>query len=316
MTLDPQIQPIVDLVNAAALEAPPVADQTAEMRREGYAALVGHVPPGPDMAVRDMVAPGPAGDIPLRIYEPSPASGGVLVFYHGGGFCIGTLDTHDEQCRQLAARSGARVVSVDYRLGPEHRFPAAVDDSWAALEWVAAKRTDLGVAADAPIGVGGDSAGGNLAAVMALLARDVGLDLAVQLLVYPVVDQRAEAHDRFASRAANGAGYVLTTEAITWFADHYFAADADRADVRASPLLAPSLAGVAPAVVATAEFDPLRDEGIAYAEALRAAGVDATHADYAGMVHVFFQLGPGVDTTVALLDDLGAAARRHLGEPS
>lgn len=316
MTLDPQIQPIVDLINAAAVDAPPVADQTPEMRREGYQALVAQIPPGPDMAsVATQSIPGPGGDIDLRIYRPtSTDSPGVIVFYHGGGWCIGDLDTHDEVCRRLAAISGLAVVSVDYRLAPEHPFPAAVEDSWSALRWVSDHRQAVTGRADARIAVCGDSAGGNLSAVMALMARDkpeMGVAVSAQLLVYPSVDMTAE---DYPSLAANGKGHVLTTEGMNWFRAAYLTAPGDADDWRASPLRAADLAGLPPALVITAEYDPIRDQGRAWADALTAAGVEVSYTEYPGMVHIFFQLGPGIDATTRAIEEVAAAAVRYLAD--
>ncbi len=312
MPLDPQIQPLVDLINAAAADAPPADQQTAAMRREAYHGLVAIAGAGPELHdVSDTAAPGPNGDVGLRVYTPlATPSAGIVVYYHGGGWCIGDLDTHDEVCRSLAKQSEQTVVSVDYRLGPEHRFPVAVEDSWAALEWVAANTEQLAVA-DAPIAVCGDSAGGNLAAVMALMARDAGgPTIAAQLLVYPGVDMVDP--DRFASRTENGAGYVLTKETMDWFADHYLAQPSDADDWRASPLRAGSFTDLPPAVVITAEFDPLRDEGAAYAEALAAAGNEVEHRVYEGMVHIFFQLGPVVAKGAEAVTQVAEAAKARL----
>lgn len=283
MPLDPQIQPIVDAVNAAAAKAPP--NPTAQERRQGYIALAGFAGAGPQVdSVSDTTIAGPAGEIPVRIYHNAGARG-TIVFFHGGGFCIGDLDTHDEVCRQLAVQADATVMAVHYRLAPEDPFPAAVDDSWAALRYADAHRAELGGSAESKIVVGGDSAGGNLSAVVALMARDEGLDLAGQLLVYPGV----RSDDESPSMEENGEGYVLTLEGMAWFFDSYAA---DPKDWRASPIYAESHADLAPALVITAEFDPLRDQGRDYAEVLESAGVEVTHEHYEGMVHIFYQLGP------------------------
>ncbi len=311
MPLDPTIQPIVDLVNAAAAEAPPIEDQTVAERREAYHGLVAAAGVGPELA---SVADADADGVPVRIYRDGDTRG-VLVFYHGGGWVIGDLDTHDEVCRQLAKQSGATVVAVDYRLGPEAVFPAAVDDSWTALQWVAAQRESLTGDPDAKVAVSGDSAGGNLSAVMALMARDAGLPLAAQLLVYPATDMRMTESK---SLDENGEGYVLTKDTMLWFRANYIAAgaaeleDEKLSDWRASPSLADSHAGLAPALVITAEFDPLRDEGAAYAETLRNAGVEVTHTNYDGMVHIFFQLGPIVPKGAEAVAQVAAAAKAAL----
>lgn len=316
MPLDPQIAGLIDLINAAAADAPPMAQQTPAMRREGYEKLLAAIPPGPEMAsVTDLTA-SVAGTqtVPVRAYRPTDGTtDGVIVFFHGGGFCIGSIDTHDEVCRQLAAQSGATVVSVEYRLAPEHPFPAGVDDCWTALRWAWAERDALTGDDGAAVAVCGDSAGANLSAVMALMARDdsaAEVEVAVQLLVYPAVDMRSDAP--YPSLAENGEGYVLTAEGMEWFTGNYLGDRSLADDWRASPLLASSLAGVAPALVVTAEFDPLRDEGAAYVAALSEAGVDVTHTLYEGMVHIFFQLGQAVDSTRSAIAEVSATARRYL----
>ncbi len=305
MPLDPQIAPIVETVEKAAAEGPPASELSVEDRRAGYLALVGFAGAGPDLdEVIDRAIPGPAGDIPVRIYRNAGAQG-IFIYYHGGGYTIGDLDTHDEVCRQLALQSGSTVMSVHYRLAPEAPFPAGVEDSWAAVEWADANRAELGGDASAKIVVGGDSAGGNLSAVVALMARDAGVELAAQLLVYPAVDQ----DDDSPSMTENASGYVLTAETMAWFQDCYAA---ESSDWRCSPIRAESLSGVAPALVITAEFDPLRDQGARYAEALKAAGVDVTYSLYEGMVHIFFQLGPLVDAGARAVTEVAKAAKAAL----
>jgi acetyl esterase len=225
-------------------------------------------------------------DVPVRIYRPSGAADtslGILVWYHGGGFVIGDLDTADATARDLATGAGCVVVSVEYRLAPEHRFPCAADDCWAVLRWVADNASELG-GDSGRLAVGGDSAGGNLAAVVAVRARDEGLRLRHQLLVYPVTDLAGT----FASRVDNGEGYFLTKESMDWFEDCYLG-DHEPHDPMASPLYA-DLAGVAPAHVLTAGFDPLRDEGEAYAGALSMAGVEVVDDRYPTMIHGFFAM--------------------------
>ncbi len=306
MPLDPQIKPLVDLVNAGAAAAPPIWEQTVTERREAYHKLLDALPAGPPVHhVVDRTIPGPDTDIPVRVYTPENAVG-IVVFYHGGGWTIGDLDTHDEPCREIANQSGAVVVSVDYRLAPEAKFPAAVIDSFAALKWVDSHKAEL-AAEDAKIVVSGDSAGGNLAAVMCLLARGLnGPEIAAQLLVYPGTDMRMSEFD---SLEANGEGYVLTRETMRWFGAQYLDNPEQAEDWRASPLLAHSLEGLPPALVITAEFDPLRDEGTAYVAALRAAGVQVTHTNYDGMVHIFFQLGPLITAGAEAVAEVAAAAK-------
>ena len=305
MSLDPQIAPIVNAVNAAAADAPPVEEQTVEMRRAAYLALSAMAGAGPDLDhVSDERLPGREGDIAARVYRNAGARG-IFVFYHGGGYTIGDLDSHDEVCRQLALESGATIVSVDYALAPEQPFPAGIEDSWAALQHIAANRTQYGVSDDAKVVVGGDSAGGNISAVMALKARDAGLDLAAQLLVYPAV----RSDDDSPSMTDNGEGYVLTRETMDWFSAQY---QPDPADVRASPIRAESHVGLAPALVITAEFDPLRDQGAEYAKVLADAGVPTEYTNYDGMVHIFFQLGPLLDKGKAAVTQVAEAAKRAL----
>jgi acetyl esterase len=259
--------------------------------------------------VVDRSIPGPGGPIPVRIYTPAnPAPRGALVYCHGSGFVIFDLDSHDAECRALCNLAGIVVVSVDYRLAPEHKFPAAVEDTWAALEWTAAHAAELG-ADPARLAVGGDSAGGNLAAVVAQLARDRGGPrLAFQLLVYPVTDARLG----HASMDENAEGYALTKAQMAWFIAQYVRNEADKLDPRCSPLLAKSLADLAPALVITAEYDPLRDEGEAYAQRLIAAGVRTSLTRYTGMIHGVFQMHGTVDAGRAMLEQAGLALRAAL----
>ena len=294
--LDPQARAVIDLVISSGRPAyhqlsPKDARQLFRETRPASTPT----PPQIGM-VRDLTADGPLGPIPLRVYRPAgvPASTplAVLVFFHGGGWVIGDLETHDVLCRQLTAGSGVSVVSVDYRLAPEHKFPAAVDDAWAATRWVVAHAGELAVDASR-LAVGGDSAGGNLAAVVALLARDKGAPaIAVQVLIYPVTDLVGETR----SYRDFAEGYLLTREGMRWFIAHYLTAEAEAADWRASPIRAQSLAGLPAALIVTAGFDPLRDEGEAYAERLRDAGVRVDSVCYGGMIHGFVPMGRLLDT--------------------
>lgn len=291
--LDPQIQPIVDAANEAASQRPPLEEQTVEERRLAYVALSRLGGPGPELdTVEALDLDGVAGRL-YAVEEPQR----IVIYYHGGGWTIGDLNTHDPVCRQLAAASGATVISVDYRLGPEHRFPAAVDDAWSALSWVDAHRGDFG--ADPTVVVAGDSAGGNLAAVSALWARDGGIELGGQVLIYPSVD----IDDDSLSMSENGEGFLLTAESMRWFSEQY---QPDSADWRASPLRASTLAGVAPALVITAGFDPLRDQGRAYANALSDAAVAVESVNYPAMPHVFFQLAALIDDGRDAIERVGA----------
>ena len=290
--LDPQAKAVIELVIKSGRPAyhqlsPKDARQLFRETRPAS------TPPPPAIGeVKDLRA----GEIPCRLYRPTgvPASTALpaLIFFHGGGWVIGDLETHDVLCRQLTAGAGITVVNVDYRLAPEHTFPAAIDDAWAVTRWVAAHAGALGIDAGR-LAVGGDSAGGNLAAVVAILARDHGGPaLALLVLTYPVTDVAAES----ASYADFADGFMLTRDSMRWFIDHYVPATPDRQDWRVSPLRAPSLAGVAPALVVTAGFDPLRDEGEAYARRLREAGVRVDTICYGGMIHGFVPMGRLIET--------------------
>ncbi len=295
--LHPQIEKVLEAM--AKLDLKPIeAMDPVEARRQMEAMAASRkAEPLPTARIENRAIPGPAGEIPVRIYWPNMAGQAetarpAIVYYHGGGHVIGSLDTHDLVARNLCGGAEAVVVSVDYRMGPEHRFPAAVDDSMAALDWVHANAASLG-ADPGRLGVHGDSAGANLAAVVAILARDRGgPTLRLQSLVYPVADFRmgSESYQKYAT----GCG-VLTADAMKWFRGHYLRTMDDALDWRASPLLAPSLAGVAPAIVIAAECDVLHDEGLAYAERLKEAGVAVEYKRYAGMIHAFFGMMPAVD---------------------
>jgi acetyl esterase len=286
MALDPQARALLDQL--AALGAPPLHEQTPEVARATMAAGYALRPPGEDVdRVENLAIPGPNGPIPLRIYAPQSSRAlPIVVYYHGGGWVIGDLDYQDTACRYIANHTPACVVSVDYRLAPEHKFPAPFDDSYTALEWVAANAPSIGGDAGR-IAVAGDSAGGNLAAAVAIKARDAGGPaLAHQLLVYPVTNYSYDTP----SYSENAEGYLLTRDAMRWFWDHYLNTAGEGADVRASPLRVADAAGLPSATVITAGFDPLRDEGRAYAERLRAAGVPVRHSNYESMIHGFYAL--------------------------
>ena len=290
MALDPQMQAVIE--RSAKSGLPPYASVSiAEARRlykETRAALA---PPAPDVGeVRDLAAPGPAGPIPLRLYRGLGTGSGAqlpaLVYFHGGGWSIGDLDTHDIVCRTLANKARCAVVATDYRMGPEHKFPAAVEDCVAATCWVAREAPALGIDG-ARIAVGGDSAGGNLAAVVSIALRDAGgPPLAFQALIYPATDQRLES----ASHAKFGDGYLLTRASLLWFRDNYLRAE-DYDDWRASPLRAADLAHLPPAHIITAGYDPLLDEGKAYSDRLLAAGVPVLYECFEGMAHGFLTMG-------------------------
>ncbi len=308
MPLDPQVK-------AVLAQIPPLGDEVMlalppPVLRQAMAAMPGSSGPVEAVArVENRTLPGPAGEIPVRIYAPSEARGlPAMVYFHGGGFVIGGLDTHDGTCRSLANAIGCMVVSVDYRLAPEHKFPAGPEDCYAATRWVAEKGAEIGVDG-ARICVGGDSAGGNLAAVVALMARDRrGPALRHQLLIYPVAN-----HDfATASYEENKQGYLLSREMMRWFWNHYLVRPEDGANPYASPLRAASLAGLAPAHVITAEFDPLRDEGEALAARLARDGVPTTRVRYDGMIHGFFSMSAMIDTAKRAIAEAAAAVRAKL----
>jgi acetyl esterase len=306
--LHPQIQKALEVM--ARLELRAFEDMTpAEARAQMEAMAASRKAETlPVAKVENRTIPGPAGEIPVRIYWPN-AEGvrPAIVYYHGGGHVIGSLDSHDLVARNLCGGAEAVLVSVDYRMGPEHRFPAAVEDSFAALEWVHANAASLG-ADSARLGVHGDSAGANLAAVVAILARDRGAPkLRLQSLVYPVADFRmgSESYKTYAT----GCG-ILTAGAMHWFRGHYLRTMDDALDWRASPILAPDLTGVAPAIVTAAECDVLHDEGLAYAERLKAAGVPVEYRRYAGMIHAFFGMMPSIDDAMNAQRAVWAAFKR------
>jgi len=262
--------------------------------------------PMPIAETRDVAIPGPAGPIPARLYRSATAGPlPVLVFFHGGGWVVGNIDSHEAMCRHLANRAECAVLSVDYRMGPEHKFPAAVEDCFAATAWTADNGASLGVD-PRRLAVGGDSAGGNLAAVISLLARDKGAPrISCQVLIYPATDA-AMRHDSVARYAE---GYVLTRATMRWFYEQYLRTPDDAADWRVSPLLAPDLSRLPPAYVLTAGYDPLCDEGDAYAARLAAAGVPVTHRRFPGQVHGFVTNGRVIRAAETALDEVAAALK-------
>jgi acetyl esterase len=293
--LHPQAQALLRLVEERGL--PPTHTLTPVEAREMYRQRRFFTQPAPPEveSVRELEAAGGPGPIPLRAYRPLGSAADavlpVLVYYHGGGWVIGDLDSHDVLCRELCNQSGCAVVAVDYRMGPEHRFPAAVDDALAATRWVRTNAGALKVDASR-LAVGGDSAGGNLAASVALAARESGdLPIAFQLLIYPATDQRRG----WPSHTTNGEGYLLTRDTMTYFHDHYIDDPKHDLDWRASPLLHADHRNLPPAFVLTAGYDPLRDEGLQYAHKLSEAGNRATLVNFERQIHGFITMGKVID---------------------
>lgn len=267
-------------------------------------------PAEPVQKVEDRGIPGPGGTIPVRIYTPrGEGPFPILVYFHGGGWVLSNLETHDALCRKLTNRAGCIVVSVDYRLAPEHKFPAAVEDSYAATSWVAEHAGELH-GDPTRLAVGGDSAGGNLSAVTTLLAREQGgPSIRFQFLIYPATDHFAGSMQR-QSFIENGEGYFLTREGMKRFLDYYLPSPEHGTDPRFAPLQARDLSGLPPALVVTAEYDPLRDEGEAYAERLREAGVPVTLKRYDGMIHGFFTMAGVIDQSNKAIDETAEILRQ------
>jgi len=270
--------------------------------------------PMPIAETRELTAPGPEGPIALRVYRARPVKGDdelqpALIYFHGGGWVIGSLDSHDGVCRGLANGADCTVISVDYRLAPEHKFPAAIDDAVAATEWIAENAKSLGIDANR-LAVGGDSAGGNLAAVVALNACDRGIPkLRFQLLIYPACDMSMT----LPSITELAEQLPLTRSTMKWFIDLYLRDETDVGDWRASPLQAKSLANLPPAYVLTAGCDPLRDEGEAYAAALKAAGVPVEAKRFDGQIHGFMTMGKFIPDADKAMNEMSAALKRALG---
>lgn len=308
--LDLQLAVVLGAV--AASGAPDLGDLQPSAARQMYRQIFasGDLPLA-DVTVEDRHIDGPGGRLALRAYTPRGEAGprGAVLYCHGGGFVVGDLDIYDATCRTLCHDSGCIVVAVDYRLAPEHRFPAAVDDCQAALRWLAAHAAQLG-ADPARLAVCGDSAGGNLAAVLAILAHAEGIALAQQVLIYPVT---SAAPGDLPSHTELGEGYVLSRRAMQSFARHYYGGDGRAPDWRGAPLLADDLSGVAPALVLVGSYDVLRDDGVHYAHALIEAGVPTTLVEYRGLSHGFINMAAFLTAGRLALDQVGAALRHAIG---
>ncbi|MBN1908332.1 MAG: alpha/beta hydrolase [Pirellulales bacterium] len=308
MPLDPQAQALLARLAAAGdreLGAASIEESRARVRRE----TTEMGPPETVRSIENRQVAGPHGPVPVRIYTPiGPAPRGALVYYHGGGWVIGDLDSHEAICCRLANAAGCLVVSVDYRLAPEHKYPVAVDDAFAATAWVFDQAASLGIEPNR-VAVGGDSAGGNLSAAVTLMARDrAAFQPALQVLIYPVTDYNLDTP----SYPENAEGYLLTREGMRWCWQQYLAREEDGAEPYASPLRAADFQGLPPALILTAEYDPLRNEGEAYAQRLADAGVPVTLTRYDGMIHAFFRRGNDLDQANTAIKQVADALRRAL----
>jgi acetyl esterase len=313
MKIDPGAQQVIDLIKAAGRPPYETVGHMEARRLYLEARRVLQPDPPPIGEMRDLTAPGPTGLISIRLYRARPGKAGdkqpALIYFHGGGWVIGSLDSHDGVCRGLANGADCTVLSVDYRLAPEHKFPAAVDDAVAATQWIAENATSLGIDASR-LAVGGDSAGGNLAAVVAQHVRDRGAPkLRFQLLIYPACDMSMT----LPSITELAEQLPLTRSTMKWFVDLYLRDAGDVGDWRASPLKAKSLANLPPAYVLTAGCDPLRDEGEAYAAALKAAGVPVEAKRFDGQIHGFMTMGKFIPDAAKAMGEMSATLKRALG---
>ena len=307
MPLHPQVRAFVD--EAVAEGGPPLEEMSVLQARSLDAGFIELQAPAQEVAdVRDVLVAGAAGLLPARVYHPSPGEAlPMLCFFHGGGYVVGNIDVPDRPCRAIANAARCVVVSVGYRTGPETKFPGPVEDGYAAARWVSEHATELG-GVSGYLAIGGESAGGGLAAAVALMARDRGEpSIDYQVLIYPML---APARGTtFASYRENGEGYLLTRAAMEWFWGHYLARDSDGHHPYAAPVLAEDHARLPRALVITAEYDPLRDEGIAYAEKLRAAAVDVEHLPYHGAIHGFLVMSGRMDHGLQVVDDVAVRLR-------
>ena len=309
-TMDPKAQIVGEFVKS--IRVPGYYPPLPELRQQLRVMVTLMDEPAPELArVEDIRIPGPAGEIPARVYSSSAAKTPqpAVAYFHGGGWVQGDLETHNGLCARLAKHAGVLVVAVDYRLAPENKFPAAVEDCVAAYRWLREKGRDLG-ADTARVAVAGDSAGGNLSAVVSQLAASSGTPVPTcQVLIYPAVDAslETESHRELVD------GHVIPRERIVWYMRQYLRNDADRTDLRVSPLRAASLKGQPPAMIVTAGFDPLRDEGRAYGDRLRQAGVDVVYREYPGQIHAFVSLTKAIPQGMACTLEVAEFLRRRLG---
>ncbi len=312
MPLDPLVKGFLDQM--AMMPGPKMFDLPPAQGREMFVAMMQMIGPKdvPIGKVENLKAPGPNGEIPLRVYTPVAAGAealSVLIYFHGGGFVIGDLETHDGLCRQFANEGGFRVIAVDYRRAPENKFPAALDDAFSAVQWIEAHASELGVDANR-IAVGGDSAGGALAAEVAQLAKAKGAPkIAFQLLMFPVTQIGGET----SSLREFSIGYFLDKPTLDWFFTQYIPAGTDMNDIRVSPLNAADFKGLPPAYVMLGGFDPLHDEGLAYAKKLQDAGVKVEIADHASMVHCFIYMQAVLPQAAGAVTAAAKAVRAGLG---
>ena len=310
-TMDPKAQIVGEFVKS--IRVPGYFPPLPELRQQLRTMVTLMDEPAPALArIENIRIPGPAGDIPARVYAARAAGGALMpavVYFHGGGWVQGDLETHHGLCARLAQHAGALVVAVDYRLAPEHKFPAAVEDCLAAYAWLRAHGRELG-ADPARVAVAGDSAGGNLSAVVSQLAAAGKVPVPTcQALIYPAVDFSFETD----SHRDMVDGHVIPRDRVLWYMEQYLRSEADKADLRASPLRAPSLAGQPPTMIVTAGFDPLRDEGRAYAERLRGAGVDVVYREYPGQIHAFVSLTKAIPQGLACTLEVADYLRQRLG---
>ncbi len=309
-TMDPKAQIVGEFVKS--IRVPGFFPPLPELRQQLRVMVSLMDEPAPALPrIEDIRIPGPAGEIPARVYSaraaktPQP----TVAYFHGGGWVQGDLETHHGLCARLAEHAGALVVAVDYRLAPEHKFPAAVEDCLAAYRWLRTKGRDVG--ADlSRVAVAGDSAGGNLSAVVSQLGASAGVPAPTcQVLIYPAVDFSLET----SSHRELADGHVIPRDRILWYMEQYLKSDEDKSDLRASPLRAPSLEGQPPAMIVTAGFDPLRDEGRAYGDRLREAGVDVVYREYPGQIHAFVSLTKAIPQGMACTLEIAQYLRQHLG---